>query len=119
VAIEIRSDDEATRREIARIDDPDAADALTAERAVVEGLGGGCQTPVGALAAIVEDDVLDLMAVVVALDGSRAVRRQARGPRQDAASLGTRVAADLIACGAADILAEARRTQGAVEGIQP
>jgi hydroxymethylbilane synthase len=119
VAIEIRSDDEATRREIARIDDPDAADALTAERAVVEGLGGGCQTPVGALAAIVEDDVLDLMAVVVALDGSRAVRRQARGPRQDAASLGARVAADLIACGADDILAEARRTQGAVEGIQP
>ena len=52
VAIEIRDDDEATRGFVARISDADAAAALDAERALVEALGGGCQTPIGALASL-------------------------------------------------------------------
>jgi hydroxymethylbilane synthase len=116
VAIEIREDDEDMWRVVGRIDDPAAADALAAERAVVAALGGGCQTPVGALATVVEDDVLELVAIVVALDGSRAVREQGRGPRAEAAALGERVGAALIANGAAEILDDARR--GTVEGRQ-
>ena len=50
VAIETRDDDVATREFVARISDAGAAAALDAERAVVEALGGGCQTPIGALA---------------------------------------------------------------------
>jgi hydroxymethylbilane synthase len=119
VAIETRDDDEAVRAAIAPMSDPAAAAALDAERALVEGLGGGCQTPVGALATPADGDALDLIAVVVALDGSRAVRGQARGSRADAAALGAHVAGQLIADGADEILAEARRVQGAVEGIQP
>ena len=42
------------RRAVARINDAAAAAALTAERAVVEALGGGCQTPIGALATPVD-----------------------------------------------------------------
>ena len=41
VAIEIREADAATREIVSRISDPDAAVALDAERAVVEGLGAG------------------------------------------------------------------------------
>jgi hydroxymethylbilane synthase len=119
VAIEIREDDEAVRAAVAPMSDPDAAAALAAERALVEALGGGCQTPVGALATPGELGTLELVAVVVALDGSRAVRGQAQGPRSSAASLGARVGAQLIADGADGILADARRAQGAVEGIQP
>ena len=74
-------------------------------------LGGGCQTPVGALATA-DGDQLELIATVVALDGSRSVRGRLRGPRGDAAAIGARLGAQLLADGADAILAEARRTQG-------
>jgi hydroxymethylbilane synthase len=105
VAIEIREDDEAVREAVARIDDPASAAALTAERALVESLGGGCQTPIGALASPIDGDRLDLVATVVALDGSRAVHERALGPRAEAAALGARVGAALLAQGANEILA--------------
>jgi hydroxymethylbilane synthase len=109
VAVEIRQGDTRVHDAVSRIDDPAASAALTAERALVEALGGGCQTPVGALASPVDDDRLELVAVVVALDGSKAVRATASSPRSDASSLGRGVAAQLIADGADEILAEARR----------
>ena len=119
VAIEVRDGDDDTRRAVVHIDDRAAGAALKAERAVVEALGGGCQTPIGALATPEDGDTLQLVAVVVALDGSRAVRAHARGPRERAAALGASVGAQLLADGAGDILADAHRAQAAVEGIQP
>jgi len=119
VAIEVRDGDDETRRAVVHIDDRAAGAALKAERAVVEALGGGCQTPIGALATPEDGDTLQLVAVVVALDGSRAVRGHARGPRERAAALGASVGAQLLADGAGDILADAHRAQAAVEGIQP
>jgi len=112
VAIEIRTADARTRAAVARISDAAAGDALTAERALVATLGGGCQTPVGALASVVDGDELEIIAAVVALDGSRLVRGQARAPRREAAALGARVGAQLIADGAGEILAEATSAQG-------
>ena len=55
-----------------------AASMVTAERALVARLGGGCQTPIGAVAAC-EGTQLDLRAVVASLDGARAVRGRLRG----------------------------------------
>jgi hydroxymethylbilane synthase len=112
VAIEIRAGDTRVADAVARISDSAASDALTAERALVEALGGGCQTPVGALATVVDNDELELDAVVVSLDGGRLVRGQARSARAGAAALGARVGAQLIADGASEILAEAKRQQG-------
>ncbi len=130
VAIEIREGDEAVRQAVSSVDDAATGAALEAERALVAALGGGCQTPIGALASWVRSaspaspeqvtgDALELVAVVVSLDGSRAVRAHRRGARSDAAALGARVAADLLAEGAGDILAEAQRALGAVEGLHP
>ena len=119
VAVEVRADDTPMQRVLSTINDEGSGAALTAERALVQALGGGCQTPVGALASPADGETLSLAAVVVALDGSRAVRGQVRGPRAEAADLGTRLGAQLIADGAAEILADASRAQGAVEGIQP
>ncbi|MGE5246433.1 MAG: hydroxymethylbilane synthase [Betaproteobacteria bacterium] len=119
VAIEIRDGDAAVLEAVRRIDDPQARAALAAERALVDALGGGCQTPIGALATVERGEVLHLVAAVLALDGSRAVHGEARGPVTDAAGVGARVGAQLIADGAGDILAEVRRAQGAVEGLQP
>jgi len=109
VAVEIRRGDTRTQDAVSPIDDPAAAAALTAERALVETLGGGCQTPVGALASPVDGDRLELVAVVVALDGSKAVRATAQAAKSDASSLGNLVGRQLIADGADEILAEARR----------
>ena len=119
VAVETRADDPATRRFVEPINDPDSRLALEAERAVVEALGGGCQTPIGALATPQPVDTIEVIATVVAPDGSRALRAQARGPQHDAVALGRQAAAQLLDEGAGEILAAAGHTRGAVEGIQP
>jgi hydroxymethylbilane synthase len=108
IAIEIRDDDQATRGFVSRIDDADAADALAAERAVVVALGGGCQTPIGALASAVDSSTIELVGVVASLDGRRVIRATARALREDAGELGLRVGHELMAKGASDILAEVR-----------
>jgi hydroxymethylbilane synthase len=88
------------------IDDADASASLRAERALVQTLGGGCQTPIGALACPVGAGTLELVGAVAALDGSHIVRASATGPRAEAAALGARVGRQLIAQGADVILAE-------------
>jgi hydroxymethylbilane synthase len=114
IAIEIRSGDERVRRAVEAITHPASADALDAERAVVDALGGGCQTPIGAL-AVPRDDQLDIVAAVIALDGSRVIRASAHGPRDDARAVGERAAHELIAKGADEILEDARRVQSAID----
>jgi len=110
IAIELRADDARTRTALAPIDHPATGRAVEAERALVAALGGGCQTPIGAI-AIAEGDELDLRAVVVSLDGHRAVRARDRGPATQAAALGARLAERLVAEGADAILEEVRRMQ--------
>ena len=116
VAVEVRADDRLTSDAVAPMDDAVATTALRAERALVAALGGGCQMPVGALATV-ESHAIELVAVVLSLDGSHALRASKRG--DDPEALGRDVAAALHAAGAADILAEVRRVQSPIEGIQP
>jgi len=108
VAVETRSDDDATRSFVEQISDPEAFAALDAERAVVETLGGGCQTPIGALATAIDGLKLELIGTVVSLDGRRVLRATARAKREDALELGMRVGHELVAKGAGEILAEVR-----------
>ncbi len=112
IAIELRGDDGRTRQAIAAIDDPVTGRAVEAERALVAALGGGCQTPIGAV-AVPDGGELDLRAVVVSLDGHRAVRARGRAPLDRAAELGARLAERLVAEGAGAILEEVRRAQQA------
>jgi hydroxymethylbilane synthase len=119
VAVEIRDGDAAVLDLVQTIEDGEARAALEAERAVVRSLGGGCQTPIGALASPVAAGELEIVAVVVSLDGQRAVQASGRGGMHEAAALGTRVGEQLLGLGARAILAEALGAQGAVEGIQP
>ena len=118
VAVEIRSDDTRVRDLVAQIDDPPSASALNAERAVVTRLGGGCQMPIGAYAESVNNG-LRMMATVISPDGSRVARADTRGPAASAERVGIEAAEQLLARGAADILAEVERMHGAVEGLQP
>jgi hydroxymethylbilane synthase len=106
IAVQVRAEDERTYRLAAAIGDETNALALVAEQAVVRALGGGCQTPIGAFAHIASDR-LELQAIVIALDGTRALRTSAAGPVRDAEAIGRRAAADLLSQGAAELLAGA------------
>jgi len=106
IAIEIRAADERTRAALARISDPGALASLTAERALVSALGGGCQMPIGGYCRPVGHE-LELDAIVASLDGSRIARHRARGS-QAPAELGRQVADALLERGAGAILAEAK-----------
>ena len=114
---------EATTRRrahiVERIDDPDAAAALAAERIVVLRLGGGCQMPIGAYATVSKSEL--------SLEGNgHLARRRAYGPR---GSVGRcdRARSGGHACGRAPAGARRRRNtrgrrqgaRGAVEGLQP
>jgi hydroxymethylbilane synthase len=118
IAVEVRSGDTRTIAPLRSIDDEAAALALTAERAVVTRLGGGCQMPIGAYAAL-EDRQIVMTAIVVSVDGAHAARAEARGPADDAHAVGIAAAEQLLARGAGEILADVQRAHAAVEGLQP
>ena len=102
IAIETRADD-ANDGVWRAIDHEPTAASFTAERAVVEALGGGCQLPLGAI-AVHEGDALVMHAIVTTPDGVQRVRSTARGAATEPAALGRRLAAELADAGAIDIL---------------
>jgi hydroxymethylbilane synthase len=104
VAVEIaESCTTDVRAAVKRISDADAEAALLAERAVVQALGGGCQMPLGALARADEHELL-IDGVVASLDGRTLIRASARGHRGGAAAVGEKLARQLLAKGAAELL---------------
>ncbi|GAA2038556.1 hydroxymethylbilane synthase [Pseudokineococcus marinus] len=106
LALECRADDEATALACAALDDPLARSATTAERALLGALEAGCSAPVGALARTDGGEgggEMVLTAVAASHDGSRVLRCSARGDDADPVGLGRRLAADLLAQGAADL----------------
>jgi hydroxymethylbilane synthase len=116
VAVEIRSSDANARRALSRAGDPATAASLTAERAVVTALGGGCQLPLGAI-ALHDNGMLRMHGLVASLDGRRVVRREMSGPAEDPAGLGLRLADALAAGGATEILGALRNDPHAANGV--
>lgn len=108
LGISCRRDDEAAAAAIATLDDPLANAAAAAERSLLNALRAGCRAPVAALATLAEDGRLSLCARVLALDGSRMLEDEARGPAADPAALGRLVAERLLARGAQELVTEAR-----------
>ena len=87
----------------AALDDPEIRAAVTAERAVLGALGGGCQVPIGAH-AVVEAGRLRLLAIVASPDGVELVRAQSDGAVSEAAALGRTLGSELLDRGARRIL---------------
>jgi hydroxymethylbilane synthase len=111
LAVECRAGDTELATALGKLlDDPLSRAAVTAERTLLAALEAGCTAPVGALADIGLDesgnDELYLRAIVVAVDGSRAVRLSTTGPLADCERLGQRLAADLLDAGAAGLIGE-------------
>ena len=79
--------------------------AITAERALLRALGGGCQVPIGATAVLSADGTtLHLRAIVAAQDGSRIVRGMRNGAVEQAGETGHELAQHLLAQGARELL---------------
>jgi hydroxymethylbilane synthase len=105
LAVECRADTELAGV-LAALDDAHTRAAVTAERAVLATLEGGCAAPIGTLAEVVEGDAgeeLWLRAVVLSTDGAVAIRRSASGAVADAAGIGERLAREMLAEGAAEL----------------
>lgn len=106
VGIECRADDVATQQLLAALHHQDTADRVLAERAMNRRLQGGCQVPIGAY-ALLEGNELWLRGLVGSLDGQQILQAESRAPRDQAEQLGIDVAEQLLAQGAATLLAAA------------
>ena len=107
LAIECRSSDTALVEELAVLDDHATRASVTAERAVLATLEAGCSAPLGALAEVVEGDDGDelwIRAIVLSPDGGLSIRMSATGDVDDAAATGNRLASEMLADGAADLM---------------
>ncbi len=97
LAVETRAQG-AAHEVCAALDCAEAHAAVTAERAVLRALGGGCQVPIGAYGGVLGGE-LRVSALVIAPDGSECVRGEISGGAVDAEELGARLGADLLTRG--------------------
>ncbi len=109
LGIETRANDTETSRLAASLDDAETRACVTAERALLHELQGGCQVPLGAWAHLVGGEI-HIEAAVFSADGTEFVHRDARGAQVDAAAVGRRLGKTLLEAGADKILRLAGRT---------
>ena len=103
LGIETRAGDDAINELLSPLDDPQTRIAVTAERALLAALGGGCQAPLG-VHAVLEGGRLSLLGVVVSEDGERTVRVALTGEANAPEALGQAAAARLLDQGARDLM---------------
>ena len=110
LAVECRDGDHSLVELLASLDDEHTHAAVIAERSLLATLEAGCSAPVAALATVVVGDggalELHLHGAAISPDGRRAVRSSGTGALNDAAAVGSRLAAELLAEGAAHVLGE-------------
>lgn len=110
LAVQARSDDEMTARLVAALDHRPTRLAITAERAVLSRLHGGCQVPLGAYATLI-GDTLHLKALLTDPNGKKHLVAEHAGPADDPEPLGHLLAQQLLDQGADDILVQVRPKQ--------
>jgi len=103
LAIQCREGDLWILERLRPLDDPATRRAVTAERAVLHALGGGCSVPVGAVATALDGGVLGLTAGVFSLDGLSSSWANVIG--DEPVALGDVAARQLLSAGARTILA--------------
>jgi len=127
LGVQVRADDLRARDAVARLDHAASHAAVRAERSCLATLAGGCLAPIGAWGRLVEDGRLKLGGCVLEEADGVVTRIVAEGDAplgdgdgvsdgREAEELGTRIAADLQAAGAAAMLARMRSAGGAAAG---
>lgn len=112
LGIEFRDDRPDMRELLGFLNHPETFVRVTAERAFLAGLEGGCQVPIAAHATLAPaggsgpTGVLRLEGLVADVTGTRSIRKSVEGDPADARALGLRLARDVKESGGADILRE-------------
>jgi hydroxymethylbilane synthase len=115
LGIEIRLGDTRMREILSFLDDRDARATTTAERSLLNQLGGGCQVPIGAFAEV-KNGVVYLTAICGRPDGTEILRETRSG--SDPKKLGEDVGKTLLGRGATKILEDVYGANAAVP-VQP
>ena len=102
LGLQMRADDGRAGL-VAALGHPPTLAAVTAERAFLAGLGGGCGTPIAAWGRF-EDGQLRVDGAVLSRDGRDATRDSVRGPLEAADQLGADLAERVKAAGGQAIL---------------
>lgn len=103
LAIEVREGDDRVKKRLLPLNDASATAEITAERAVLESLGGGCQVPIGAYAKHVNGE-LSLIGAVCHRGGTRRIVACSTGTPDTAQHLGRVVAEKLRNSGATELI---------------
>ena len=103
LGVQGRAVDPETNRYLEPLEHGPTRAEVTAERAFLAGLGGGCAIPVGALGRVTADQ-LTLEGVVASPDGRQLVRVAGSATVSEAERLGRQLAAEALARGAAQLL---------------
>ena len=102
LAVETRESGEAF--EIARrLEHAESRTRVTAERAVLAALGGGCQAPMGSHAYI-DGETVVIIGVIVSPDGTQLIRQRHHGSANDPIAAGRTLAQKLLQAGGREIL---------------
>jgi hydroxymethylbilane synthase len=115
IAIQCRADDARVAGRLTALDHRPTRLATAAERAFLQALDGGCQTPIAALASW-DGERLSLRGLVADADARESLRGEEAGEARDEAEarrIGARLAESLLARGAGRLVAAARSAAGA------
>jgi hydroxymethylbilane synthase len=110
IAIQIRSDDLASRAIFSQLADVETMIATRAERAFLAALEGGCQVPIGAL-AVGRGTVATLHGFISDVEGDRLIRGELPLDPANPEASGVRLANELRQRGAGEILDGLRRAE--------
>ena len=108
LGIETRKGDKEVEERIHFLNDPPSAIAVSAERAFLKKLEGGCQVPIAAFARII-DSTIHIDGLVGTIDGKRLIKHHLEGTIDQGVLLGTELAEILLGKGAKEILEEVYR----------
>lgn len=103
LGLECRAEDHETRSLVRNLDDEATRQAVTAERALLRRLGGGCLVPIGA-ATQQNGGMLSLRGAVFEAEGKTCIEGTREGPVAAAEDLGRQLAEDLLSRGAGELL---------------
>ena len=105
LAVEIRTGDDRMRNLLRPVDNAQTRYAVTAERAFLETLGGGCQVPVGAYAQS-DGELLVLTVFLASEDGQKCFRAKLRGQTHDPKQLAGDAYLALVERGGGELLGQ-------------
>ncbi len=106
LGIESIDDDEVIEL-LSVLNDEDAMIETTIERDFVDTLEGGCQVPIGVNAKIMDDETVEVLAVIGMPDGSAMMSKAVTADIEDFEEIGEELAKEFLAEGADKLLAEA------------